>query len=421
MLCLRPAPCCAVVAACAVLLAWPGAAWAQALAAPPPLRNAVRAVWANAPEVRAAAAELAAARARGEAAAQPFYNPELSLEAENADVNRRAVGISLPLDVSGKRRARATRGAAETAAAEAAFALQRREVAARWLKAWTATALAGRQAALGRQRLQLMQRFDDLAAQRLRVGDISSPERDLAGLVLGEAQAQQAALRGQAAAAAASLRAIAGDTLSALPELPDDLPPAPDAFAPRPLDALPELVQAQAEGDAAEAGVSVARRARVPDPSIGLTGGEVRAGNLRDRIIGISVSVPLPVRNTGSAEVAAARAGARAAAARVEAQRQVLAARRTETRTRYAALREAAAAFRAGRAGALEPRTALLEKLWRAGEVSTADYLLQLKQSLDVALSGLDLESQAWQAWFDQLAAAGRLGDWLDGTDGENP
>src|SRR3546814_1726416 len=48
-----------------------------------------------------------------------------------------------------------------------------------------------RSSELGRRRLALMQRFDDLAAQRLKVGDISSPERDLAGLALGEAQVQR--------------------------------------------------------------------------------------------------------------------------------------------------------------------------------------------------------------------------------------
>ena len=43
-----------------------------------------------------------------------------------------------------------------------------------------------------------MQRFDDLAVQRLKVGDISSPERDLAGLALDEAKVQQASLVGVA-------------------------------------------------------------------------------------------------------------------------------------------------------------------------------------------------------------------------------
>ena len=73
------------------------------------------------------------------------------------------------------------------------------------------------------------------------------------------------------------------------------------------------------------------------------------------------------------------------------------------------------------RAAAFEDRTALLEKLWRAGEIGTSDYLVQLKQSLDTALSGLELESQAWQAWFDYLNVAGRLTDWIDGRTQDAP
>jgi cobalt-zinc-cadmium efflux system outer membrane protein len=40
---------------------------------------------------------------------------------------------------------------------------------------------------------------------------------------------------------------------------------------------------------------------------------------------------------------------------------------------------------------------------------------VQLKQSLDTALAAVALESQTWQAWFDYLAAAGRLTEWIDG------
>src|ERR1700754_1507243 len=83
-----------------------------------PLQSAVRVVWNTSPEVQAAQAELEAARARARAAAQPLYNPELSLDAENADVNRRTAGLSLALDLSGKRRARTDRGQAALHATE---------------------------------------------------------------------------------------------------------------------------------------------------------------------------------------------------------------------------------------------------------------------------------------------------------------
>lgn len=380
-----------------------------------PLRDAVRGIWDASPEVQAARAELEAARARALAAAQPLYNPSLGLEAENADVDRRTVGISLPLDLSGKRRARASQGEADLLSAEAGYNLRRRDVATRWLKAWSAASLAARQSELGRRRLTLMQRFDELAALRLKVGDISSPERDLAGLALGEAQLQQAALAANEAAARAALLAISGDQSAPLLPLPSGLPPAAEGVVPRALDELPELRQARAEQASAEAGVQVAQRARIPDPVLSLTGGQVRSGPRTDQVIGVSVSIPLPIRNSGRAEVDAARAEADAAAAGVRSRQFVLRAGQQETQARYAALRSAAKAFRSGRAAAFEDRTALLEKLWRAGEISTSDYLVQLKQSLDTALSGQQLESDAWQSWFDYLNAAGRLTDWLDG------
>lgn len=385
-------------------------------AAPPPLADAVNRIWASNPDVLAARAELEAARARARAAARPLYNPSLALDAENADVDRRTAGISLPLDLSGKRHARTTQGQAELRATEAAYDVRRRDLAARWLKAWIAAALTERQAKLGQRRVVLMQRFDELAAERLKVGDISSPERDLAGLALGEAQVQQAAMMGNAATARAALRAIEGNATANPPPPPTALPPTPDTVVPKATDQLPDMVQAQSELASAEAGVQVARRARIPDPTISLTGGQVRSGPRTDRVIGLSLSIPLPVLNSGRAEVDAALSDADAAAARLQSRRQSLQAQITEFAERYSALRDADRAFRGSRAAAFEDRAALLEKLWRAGEISTSDYLVQLKQSLDTALSGLELERQAWQAWFDYLTAAGRLNDWLAGN-----
>jgi cobalt-zinc-cadmium efflux system outer membrane protein len=113
--------------------------------------------------------------------------------------------------------------------------------------------------------------------------------------------------------------------------------------------------------------------------------------------------------------VDAAQAEADASAANVRSRQLMTQASVLEAQARYDALLAAANAFRMGRAAAFEDRTTLLEKLWRAGEIGTSDYLVQLKQSLDTALSGLELESQAWQAWFDYLSAIGRLNDWIEG------
>lgn len=390
-------------------------------AAPAPLRAAVEGVWTASPDVQAAGAELDAAGARARAAAQPLYNPSVTAEAEDADVNRRTVGISLPLDLSGKRQARATRGEAELRASAADYDLYRVAIAQRWLTAWSGAALASRQVELGRTRVDLMERFDQLAAQRLAVGDISSPDRDLAALALGDARMQQAALVAAEATARGGLYAIAGDDTGPVPDLPPWLPPAASAIVPVAVAELPAIRGAAARADGAQAGVQVASKARIPDPTLSLTGGEVRVGSVRDQVVGVSISMPIPVRNSGRAEVAAASADADAAAANAQAQRLRSHAALVEARTRYAALREAAVALRSGRAAAFDERTALLEKLWRAGEISTSDYLIQVRESLDTALAGLELERQLWQAWFDYLGAAGRLVDWIEGRTQEMP
>lgn len=386
-----------------------------ASATTPSLRDSIHSLWDNSPEVQAARAELEAASARARAAAQPLYNPTVALEAENADVNRRTAGVSLSLDVSGKRKARTEQGLANLTASQASYDLLRRDVAARWLKAWSAATLAEQQRELGQRRVALMQRFDTLAEQRLKIGDISSPERDLAGLALGEAQIQLATLQANEASARAALLALLGETPVQPVALGQTLPPVSTAVAPLSIDRRPELLQARAVQASAEAGIQVAQRARRPDPTLSLTGGQVHAGPMNDRVIGISMSIPLPILNTGRAEIDAARAQADAATAGVRARQWTTRASLQESQARYDALREAADAFGQGRAAAFTDRVALLEKLWRAGEIGTSDYLVQLKQSVDTALSALELQSQVWQAWFDYLSAAGRLTDWIDG------
>ena len=61
----------------------------------------------------------------------------------------------------------------------------------------------------------------------------------------------------------------------------------------------------------------------------------------------------------------------------------------------------------------LAQRADLLERLWRAGELSTADFLTQLNQSLDTAFAGSDLQSQASRATVEALYATGRLDAWV--------
>ena len=66
--------------------------------------------------------------------------------------------------------------------------------------------------------------------------------------------------------------------------------------------------------------------------------------------------------------------------------------RAQRTAASYAAVRRAFARWSQSTGTDVEKRAELLERLWRAGELSTADYLLQLKQTLDTALAGAALD-----------------------------
>jgi cobalt-zinc-cadmium efflux system outer membrane protein len=398
-----------------------------AAAAPPPdpiasdaspaIRDAVRAVWARNPAVQAAEARLDAAHAQAEAAGRPLYNPDLDLNAENADVNTRSVGLSQTIDWSGKRRAHETAATAQTRAAAAERDEVRQRVAVEWLRGFAGYQVASEQVAIGAERVSLLEQFAALAERRFRVGDIPVLERDLAVLALQEARAQQAELVAEQAKARQALMS-AGGRVDALPPLPTELPPSPDAsHATSALSALPALRRAQAETEAAQARVTVAERDRRPDPTISLTGGRVNNGPFHDRLIGVAVKIPLFVRNSYSAEVTAARSSAEAAEA---TQRDLVLRANAEVEqaaSTYGALRDAWLAWQESRAPSASERAALLQKLWEAGEISAADYLVQLKQSVDTELTAIGLRARVWQAWADWLGASGELAPWLGITD----
>ncbi|MEO8671145.1 MAG: TolC family protein [Tahibacter sp.] len=384
---------------------------------PPALREAIVAVWARNPALHASDAQLAAAQARAQGAARPLYNPELEISSERADVDTRSVGLSQTIDWSGKRRARVGVADAGIRSAQALRDQIRQDVAQQWFAGYAAFQVATEQVALGAERTRLLAQFAALAERRFVAGDIPSLERDLAELALQEARAQQAELIADHAKARQSVAAVGGDTTT-LPALPRDLPPAAELpVTDAALEALPVIRQAQAAADGAQASITVAQRERRADPTLSLTTGRVTDGPLRDNLVGVALRIPLLVRNTHSTGVTAARAEAEQADAELTDQRWRARAQANEAGAAYNALREAWLAWEGSRVRHVSDRAALLQRLWEAGELSTADYLVQLKQSVDTELTATGLRARVWQTWAEWLYASGGLAAWLGATD----
>ena len=416
---------CLVVRAAVVVLAaglLPGAAVAAQApdaTAPAALRDALQAAWQQHPSYRVMQAQLAAARARLDAAGQPLYNPEFELVADDEGPDRTATaGLNLTLDINGKRRVRRDAAAARVDQSVAEARLRRRDFAKQWFASWAELQTAQKRVETGERRLLLVNRFAGLADKQFAAGDISGLERDLALLARDEAQAEQSQLVGERADADARFRAVGGapDRLATLTLPTNGLPSS--IVSPPGIEQLPDFRAAQTAAVAAERDVTVARRNRVSDPTVGVRGGRVDYGGLRDNVFGLTVSIPLLVRNSYRAEVVAAQADADVAIAETERIRIDLDADQRRAIESYAASQAAWSQWQASRGTDIQRRTDLLERLWREGELSTADYLQQLKQTLDTALAGAELEARVWRTYTDYLAATGQLERWagLEGS-----
>lgn len=405
----------------AVMVGLAGGLWlsvanaAEPNTASAPVRQALQAAWQQHPSYRATEAQLAAARARLDAAGQPLYNPELEFAGDDEGPERTtSAGLNLTLDLSGKRRVRRDAASARVDLATAEARVRRRDFARQWLTGWADLKAAQERVRTGERRLTLVSRFADLAEKQYAADDISGLERDLAQLARDEAQAEQSQLLAEQAEAEARFRTVGGSVdVMAAATLPTDNLPVPEP-ATSALQALPDWQAAEAAAMAAEREVAVARRNRIADPTVGAYGGrkEYEVGGPRDNVYGVTVTIPLFVRNSYRAEVVAAQADSDAAQAELQRVQLELEADRRRAIDSYAATYTAWSGWKRSRGTDVDRRAGLLERMWREGELSTADYLLQLKQTLDTQLAGADLEGRLWRTYADYLAATGRLDDW---------
>ena len=374
------------------------------------LAASVRRAWSAHPASEATEATLAAAQARAQAAARPLYNPEVEVAFDDEGEERTATaGLAWTFDVSGKRRARAALGEAQLTLAEAEAALRRTQFALTWLQAWAERLAAAERVRVGEQRLALVARFASLAERQREVGDISTLERDLALLARDEAQAEQATLLSEAATADEAFRAVGGVAADT------DTMPAPPALWSADTPRMANVAEARVAAASAAASsrqIAVSQRDRRPDPTLRVTTGRIDLGPSSDNVLGVAVSVPLFVRNTYRAEVIAAQADADAAAAEQRRVALEIDARAERARRTFEAVSQAWSRWSQSPGTDVQKRADLLERLWRAGELSTADYLIQLQQSLDTALAGAELQGRLWRSYVDALYATGQLDAW---------
>ena len=362
------------------------------------------------PEVRAAEAGLQAAQARLRAAGKALFNPQLDLEVEEGEVKTSQIGLSQEIDWGDQRGSRSRVAEHRQQAASLAYRQTRHEVAARLLTALAEWDSAQSIQQLAQQRLELMSRFAELARLRQQAGDLSQVEADLATLALSEARFQAAIAASQQAASEQTLLALTGGERN-FPALLKQLPvlQLQEAELDALLQQLPAVQAARAQLAAARAGVELARSEASANPTLGLRGG--KEGDVS--LIAFNLSIPLQLRNNFQAEVDAANAeylSARSEADNVY--RQADSRLRTALRAYQLSLAAWQSWLQTGERS-LSTQISLLQRLWQTGELSTTDYLVQLKQALDTQAVAYEQRSMMWRDWAEWLRASGRIQQWL--------
>ncbi len=369
-----------------------------------------RALSAN-PGVQAAAAAADAEAARSRGAARPLFNPGLEFEYENSDIDATTLEFSQTLDWHDKRGARKSAADAELEAARAGLQSLRERLAGEILAALADLHRALRLKKLAAERVDLLQRFVTLHQRRAAAGDIGQTELQLARLALAEARLQYADAATEAVASHTTLSRFTGAVPASPPAFPAAIPtPSLDPEGTEAMAANhPAVREAHLRALAAERRIRMSDLDRRADPTIGFKGGREDQENL----IGLRLEIPLQVRNDFTEQVEAAQA--EALQAEREAQdtfRNVLSQLQGAHR-RLELTRESLTQWRSQGQPNLKGYATLLERLWKAGEIGSTEYLVQLRQVLDTRIAGEAVQGKAWLAWTDWLSAAGRVQEWL--------
>jgi cobalt-zinc-cadmium efflux system outer membrane protein len=377
----------------------------------PTLISFVRTVVETNPRVQAARAAMDASRALESAAGRPLYNPELEADYENAVDRTWEVGIGQTLDWNGKRKARSSVAASDRHAIEAEFLATRRDLAVELMSGLTVYQTGVQRDALAAERQRVMREFADLAQRRFAAGDLNQVEADLATLAFVDAQIQRATAAADLAEAKQTVRNLTLITTpDQWPSVDLKLPHIPTVNNPQELVMqLPEVQAAQRRMEAADARVALREREQRPDPTVSLRGGREDESTL----VGINLSIPLYIRNSFKYEVSAAVADRDQAQQLVDDLLRHAYARFLSASERYEISRNAWDGWEQTGQISLERQGDLLQRMWEAGELSTTDFLVQLRQTLDTRESALNLKLTMWRAWFEWLAASGQVDKWL--------
>lgn len=382
--------------------------------APDAIQQVIKKILINHPRLAAAQAERDAVKSQLKAASQAIYNPALELDSEKTNITTSTIGLSQTIDWGDQQGAKTRIANQKLIAADAAFQLQRQQLVRDLLNVLVNFKNKTRLAELSQRRLKLMQDFYSLAKKKHLVGDLNQVELDLAHLAYSESVLKNAQVMSEQVNAEQAYYALYGQSPGTASILEYDLaytfktislPSSLDTF----LLALPQMKVMRANVEASKNVIDLRKGESSADPTFAIRGGKED----QESLVGVTLSFPLNIRNNFSAEIEVAeKEYLRAEQLAQQAYRNLQGDIRSQARN-YQFTQNAWQLWRSGGQVSMARQLKLLNRLWKAGDLSTTDYLVQIKQNLDTHSAGIELHTTLWSSWLAWLDATAQIESWL--------
>lgn len=352
-------------------------------------------------ELETASRDIAAA---GVAVIGPLDNPELEISRESAGGESEwQLGVIQPLDLSGRRSALRDAARSEAGAIENDIAWRRQQLIAEVRLAYIACAAAGAELTVWQAHSTQLAEAARIADARAQQGDTAIYDLRRTRVAASSAGAELAMALGERDAGCVQLAALTGVADAVVPPSAMTSLRSGEVAADR-----PDLAAQEQRILAASQRVTAARRARLPQISVGA--GIKRVSDGTGSAIGpaVSVGVTLPIFNGGGAQVSLAQAEERALQAELAIARRSIEAEQQAAAVRAQAARSAAVEAARSRDDAARLGTIAMTA-YQSGEIGVVELLDAYDAQRDAELAVITHARRAAEAAIAFDLATGRI------------
>ena len=373
--------------------------------APLTLEQALKIAEQNSPALLTAQAEVQALEAQArEAGAWLWNNPELlggisqHRPREGDNFREWEVGIAETFELAGQPRHRREAAQQQLAGAREALGETRLRLRTEVTQRFTRVAALQQRVATEEGLLQLVDELSAIVQKRFEAGKDTRLDANLAAVEADRARNQLGQLREQLIEARRELAAELQLPPDGLPQADGDIPIAAQPYSLEQLLARvgerPLIRSLRHRENAARSRLSLEQAAAYPDVTVGVSAGRQAPEADREKVIGLGVSVPLPLFKRN--RTAIGRAGADLTQARVDR-----AVTERDTRAAVVALwqrleiaRERAQLLRLTTVPRLEENQRLARRSFEVGRIGVAEVLLANRQLIELRRDTIEAQAE---------------------------